>query len=190
LFAERGFDATPIQDIADEVGVTKPAVLHHFASKEELRREVLETILAHWREALPRLLLSATSSGERFDAVLGEVYRFFGAEPERARFITRECLDRPAEAQKLLKEMIPVLEAVAGYIRAGQEHGRHPADLDPEAYVVHVLQMVIASVAVADATTRALGTGPKARARYDRELARIAKASLFGHYGKRKKGSP
>ena len=36
LLASRGFEGTTIQSIADEVGVTKPAVLHHFASKELL----------------------------------------------------------------------------------------------------------------------------------------------------------
>ena len=62
-FAERGFDATPIQAIADEVGITKPALLHHFPSKEHLRQEVLSSILNHWSEKLPRLLLAATEGG-------------------------------------------------------------------------------------------------------------------------------
>jgi TetR/AcrR family transcriptional regulator len=177
LFAERGFEATPIQAIADAVGVSKPALLHHFPSKEHLRREVLGSILAYWNERLPRLLLAATASEERFDSVFGEVYRFFAAEPDRARFIAREALDRPAEAKKLVRNVLPVLDAIAGYIRVGQEHGRHYEDTDADAYLVHILSLVIMAAAVSDVTTAAFGPG--ARARYDRELARIAKASLF-----------
>jgi TetR/AcrR family transcriptional regulator len=178
-FAARGFDATPIQAIADEVGVTKPALLHHFPSKEHLRQEVLAGILAYWNETLPKLLLAATASSERFDSVFGELYRFFAAEPERARFIAREAFDRPAEARKLLQGVAPVLKAIASYIEVGQEHGRHYADTDAEAYVLHVLQLVISAVAVSDATVGSLGAGEAGRKRYDRELARIAKASLF-----------
>src|SRR5215469_4110054 len=109
LFAERGFDATPIQAVADEVGITKPALLHHFPSKEHLRQEVLSSILNHWSEKLPRLLLAATASEDRFDTVFGEVYRFFAAEPDRARFIAREALDRPKEARELLRAVLPVI---------------------------------------------------------------------------------
>jgi len=32
LFAAQGFGGTALQDIADAVGVTKPAILHHFPS--------------------------------------------------------------------------------------------------------------------------------------------------------------
>jgi AcrR family transcriptional regulator len=179
LFAERGFEGTPIQAIADEVGLTKPALLHHFPSKEALRLEVLESILTYWNETLPRLLLAATASDERFDAVFGEVYRFFAAEPERARFVAREALDRPSECRELLRGVTPVIKAIASYIRVGQEHGRHFDDVDPEAYVIHALQLIITAVALSDVTASPLGAGTEGRARYDRELARLAKASLF-----------
>src|SRR5262249_53334473 len=54
-FAAQGVGATSIQEIADEVGVTKQAILHHFPSKERLRDAVLEAMLAHWQERLPRI---------------------------------------------------------------------------------------------------------------------------------------
>lgn len=176
LFAAKGFDATPLQDIADEVGVTKQAVLHHFPTKEHVRKGVLESILAHWRDELPRLLLSATASDERFDSVLDEVYRFFAASPERARFIVREALDRPAEARDMLRAIAPMLRGIGGYIRNGL--GEKSDDIDPDAYVLHVMQMIIGAAAVAEVTTTMLGD--RGQDRYDREMARIAKASLFG----------
>ena len=36
LFFEKGYDNTKIQDIADELGMTKGAIYHHFKSKEEI----------------------------------------------------------------------------------------------------------------------------------------------------------
>jgi AcrR family transcriptional regulator len=36
LFRDKGFSATSMSDLARKVGVSKPALYHHFASKEEL----------------------------------------------------------------------------------------------------------------------------------------------------------
>jgi AcrR family transcriptional regulator len=181
LFAAHGFEGTALQDIADAVGVSKPAVLHHFPSKEHVRQAVLDEILSHWNEALPRLLLAATGSGDRFDAVFGELYRFFSTNPDRARVVAREMLDRPGELRKLLRGSVrPWLGAVAGYIRAGKERGLHYNDVDEEAYLIHILLLVITATAAATVTSSALETDSRARHdRYDRELARIARASLF-----------
>jgi AcrR family transcriptional regulator len=168
-------------------------VLHHFPSKEDLRRAVLEGILEHWRQVLPRLLLAATASHDRFDAVFGELHRFFATDPDRARLVARELFDRPGDVKKMLRGAVrPWLGAIAAYIKEGQAHGRHWEDVDPEAYVVHILQLVVCATAAANVCRAAIdgeGDGASAhgaarstretRVRYDKELARIARASLF-----------
>lgn len=182
LFAAQGFDATSVQAVADEVGVTKQAVLHHFPSKDHLRHAVLDAIMAHWNETLPRLLL-ATASSDRFDGVFGELHRFFASAPDRALVVLREALDRPAEMKKLLRTSVrPWLTAVAGYIDAGRESGAHYEDVDAEAYVTIILQMVIASAASASVMSTLID-----RERYGRELRRIARASLFAKPPRKKK---
>lgn len=179
LFAAHGFEGTALQDIADTVGVSKQAILHHFPSKEHVRQAVLDVILSHWNEALPRLLLAATAGDDRFDAVFGETCRFFAADPDRARMLMREALDRPAEVRKLLRGSVrPWFAAVAGYIRSGKQKGLHYTAVDEEAYVVHILLLVLAATAAAPLASAALD-GTDARPRFERELARIAHASLF-----------
>jgi len=198
LFAASGFDGTSLQDIADGVGVTKPAVLHYFPSKEHVRAAVLDGIVAHWNDTLPKLLLAATRSSGRFDAVLGEVYRFFADEPDRARVVLREALDRPNDLKKVIRGPLRTwLRAVADYIRIGQEAGTHFDDVDAEAYVIHVLQLVVTATAsfsvmggLLDEPKKESPKGPaspSARKRYDRELQRIARMALFAPPGERPK---
>jgi AcrR family transcriptional regulator len=53
LFAERGFAATTVREIADAAGILSGSLYHHFDSKEsmadELVRELLDRVLAAYR---------------------------------------------------------------------------------------------------------------------------------------------
>jgi AcrR family transcriptional regulator len=42
LFAERGYDATSLREIAERLGVTKAALYYHFKSKEDIVRSLFE----------------------------------------------------------------------------------------------------------------------------------------------------
>lgn len=174
LIAERGFEGTSLQDVATEVGVRKPSLLYHFASKEALREAVFAQMLGHWNEALPKILRAATSGEGRFDAVLGEMVRFFHEDPDRARLLLREVLDRPrAMAAVIRVQMRPWIESVGAYIRRGQETGELHADVDPAAYVVNIITFLVSTIAV----QRLLAPLPEAQA--IREFVRMARAALF-----------
>lgn len=49
-FAARGPAALRLQDVAADVGVSHPAILHHFGSREDLVRAVIDRALAGVRE--------------------------------------------------------------------------------------------------------------------------------------------
>lgn len=42
VFAYRGYDAATVQEVADLVGITRPAIHHHFPGKAPLYRAALE----------------------------------------------------------------------------------------------------------------------------------------------------
>jgi AcrR family transcriptional regulator len=43
LFANRGFDAVGVQEVAESAGITKPTLYHYFGSKTGLLEAILET---------------------------------------------------------------------------------------------------------------------------------------------------
>ncbi len=183
LFAAHGFDAVSLADISKRVGIRKPSLLYHFRSKDTLRQAVLEELLAHWNDVLPKLLMAATTGTEQFDAVLSKTVAFFAEDRDRARLILRELLDRPDEIQPLIETHVrPWVTIVADYIRRGQDQGRLWFDVDPQSYVAHITILVIGSLATFDSIA-ALAPGDETRKqlldRHIHELLRIAKTALF-----------
>jgi AcrR family transcriptional regulator len=45
LFVQQGVQRTSLQDIADKLGITKPALYYHFASREDLVRSILVPLI-------------------------------------------------------------------------------------------------------------------------------------------------
>src|SRR6185312_265998 len=106
---------------------------------------------------LPQLVLAATASEDRFERVLGELWRFFSSDRDRARLVIRDALDRPADLKRTLRGAVkPWLGAVAEYIRTGQARGEHFEDIDAEAYVLHILQLVLVAAASEPVTSAVL----------------------------------
>jgi AcrR family transcriptional regulator len=62
LFAERGYDATSLREIAERLGVTKAALYYHFKSKEDIVASLFEDAqhevgkIIEWGEQQPRTL--------------------------------------------------------------------------------------------------------------------------------------
>jgi TetR/AcrR family transcriptional regulator len=182
LFAERGYDGTSVQEIADAVGIRKPSLLYHFNSKDKLRDSVFGEIVDHWNAKLPSLLLQA-SRQERFDATMESLCEFFLEDPDRARVFLREILDRPEPMRELLQAFVrPWVELVADQLARAKERGLVRAEVDPEAYAVQVLTMIVSGIAVIDTLSVILPDDPElgaTHARHVRELVRVARSSLF-----------
>ena len=184
LFAQNGFNGTSLQAIADAVGLRKPSLLHHFPSKEAIREAVLDDLLDRWQSRLPQVLTAASGGTRRFDAVFAEVGGFFRKDPNRARLILREVVDRPQQARERLGATIaPWGALLTDSIRSGQEDGRIQREVDAQAWLVNVVILLIGTIATTELVSVAFHREEaSAEERTDRqlkELARMARTSLY-----------
>jgi AcrR family transcriptional regulator len=70
VFAERGYSATTMEDIAERVGITKPLIYGYFGSKEGLLSAAVTRARTELREATEAAWASVGP-----DAAIGEVFR-------------------------------------------------------------------------------------------------------------------
>ncbi len=94
-FAERGFEATRLDDVADDVGIRRAAIFYHFGDKQELYAAVLGEVFRDLAVSLP----AGGSAVERLEASLAGWIDFVAQRPNVARLILREAAGaRPGEA--------------------------------------------------------------------------------------------
>ncbi len=180
LFAENGYEGARLQAIADAVGIRKASLLYHFRSKEHLHAEVIAALLGHWKEEIPRLLLAATDERDRLASIVKALLRFFQEDPDRARLVIREVLDRPERVAAAVHEhLTPWMRLITDYIRMDQASGLVKADVDAEAFVSHIVLMVIAMLVAQQVTSALVDVGDGFPKRLARELVRISRDALF-----------
>ncbi|OZV12980.1 TetR family transcriptional regulator [Tissierella sp. P1] len=65
LFSEKGFDKTSIQDIINELEMSKGAIYHHFKSKEEILDAITKKQLSYSNQMLKKLIKDTKANNGR-----------------------------------------------------------------------------------------------------------------------------
>ena len=181
LFARNGVKGTSLQAVADAVGMRKQSLLYHFKSKGDLRAQVMDSLLAHWKREIPELMSASSSGRDRFSSAVTALVDFFKEDPDRARLMMREMMDAPAAARAgVIKHLRPWSTLLLDYIRMGQQAGVIKAEVNARSYLVHLIIMVMGAVAMADVAGAMFEPGEGEAEPPDlREPVRMARVALF-----------
>jgi AcrR family transcriptional regulator len=130
VFAEKGYHACRVSDIAAEAGVSHGLVYHYFASKDE----VLETIFReNWgvvAQAIDEISRTGESAGDQLRKIAAVTLHAWARGPEVVRVIVRE-VSRSPQLQERMGEFAQAFDGLERVIRRGQETGELDASLDP-----------------------------------------------------------
>lgn len=105
LFAERGYGATSIDEIARRSGVTAPVVYDHFASKQELHRRLLERHYAELRLLWREQLGGEDPPAQRIARAIDAWFAYVESHPYAWRMLFRDTTGEP-EVRAVHEEVI------------------------------------------------------------------------------------
>jgi AcrR family transcriptional regulator len=97
LFAQKGFDATSLNEVGTAAGVSRGTPGYFFGSKADLYQAVLDRSFTEVREAVRAGRARALASNQTPDAILAgavsDYFDFLAARPNFIRLIEREALN-------------------------------------------------------------------------------------------------
>jgi AcrR family transcriptional regulator len=173
LFAEKGYDATGVQEIVATAGVTKGALYHHFAAKEDILFEIYGSVFAQQLAELDAILEQGNDPAWTLRAVIENIVVSTAASAKKAAVFSREVsrLDQ-VRYKELQSDWRRYQDSVRALIRRAQADGIFATAASPE----------IISWAIFGVTT-SLHTwyrpdGPKSAGDIAHELADLVLAGL------------
>ncbi|MGY1616586.1 TetR/AcrR family transcriptional regulator [Geodermatophilus sp. SYSU D00691] len=129
LFAERGFAATSLQDIAEATGLTRPALYHYVKNKDDLLSRLVQELTEGPAEELHRINAETDRPAvQRLRDMAETVALRMARSPERFRLLIRSEAELPEALsgvyargrRRVLREFVSVIE-----------EGQHAGQLRP-----------------------------------------------------------
>jgi TetR/AcrR family transcriptional regulator len=177
-FAARGFEATSLDDVAAEVGVSKQAILYYYPSKAKLLDAVIDRSAAELSETLEAALDRAGQGWQRVEAVVRSVFRLALRRPELLGLLREVSRLGPPAAPRLMAALDPLVQRARGFLEAEMAAGRMRAT-DSRLLLLSAYSTVI-GMATEVELLRGLGEEPTLRslARRRRELLDFLRSAL------------
>lgn len=82
LFAEKGYERTSLQAIADLLGVTKPALYYYYSSKEQLLFEIMSSVMDRVLSDVSEVSESDLEPLEKLREYIRRYVGFFATHPD------------------------------------------------------------------------------------------------------------
>ena len=133
LFAEQGYDATSVNQVVIRAGVTKGALYHYFAAKEDLLYEIYRGLLDQQLADLDRISTEEPDPSRALRAVIHDLVVTTIRHRREVTVFSRESARlSPERWQALQRDWRRYQEVVRGLIRDAQQRGIFSAATSPE----------------------------------------------------------
>ena len=171
---DKGPEAIRLQEIAADAGISHPAILHHFGSREGL----VEAMILRGIARLQAQFLEGWPSAKEPD-IEGVLERFYEATSRRGMARLLAWLILSGQSYRAMKPDVlkPAAERMhAGRVRRAQNEGRRVPELEETLFAAtHLFVLVLGDSLFGPSVRRAIGLGAGADStrRYRRWLSKV-----------------
>jgi TetR/AcrR family transcriptional regulator len=124
-FADRGFEAARLQDIAARAGLSHPTLLYHFGTKERLYAAVIEAAVQDWAATTSEAISTGLQGFDQVAALIDAGFEFFASHRDFVVIVRREAIEGGGRLEQAIADhMRPFLEAAVAFLRRETEAGR------------------------------------------------------------------
>ena len=178
-FGTKGYEATSLDALATTLGLTKQAILYHFASKEVLLEAVIDRSAIELSETLEDALADAGRGWLRIEAIVRSVFRLAARRPELLGLVREVSRLGPPAATRLTSALDPLVARATGFLEAEMAAGTMRRQ-EPGLLLLNAYSTVI-GVATEVEVLRALGYDPTLRSLVRRrgELLSFLRSALL-----------
>ena len=92
-FARRGYNATRLEDVAEDAGLTRPALFYHFADKQTLYQATLANAFGSLAQRLEIALMCSGSIAQRIENAMEVLIDEIVKRPSLGRLLMRYVAD-------------------------------------------------------------------------------------------------
>jgi len=142
VFANRGFHATSMDDIAAAAGVTKPVLYQHFPSKRALFIDLLGDLGRRLLDELEQATSSAHSGRERVEAGFAAYFRFVTGNESAFRVLFGASARNDADFADVIERLLDEVASAVSQL------------IDIEGTVEQRRVLAHALIGIAEATSR------------------------------------
>lgn len=126
LFAARGYAGVSMADVAQQGGLQKSSLFHHFPTKDQLYREVIDTVVVELQSAVqPAPQQSGCTYVELLEAAVTAAALYLGQDSTRPRLILRALLEDDGDRHHA-DAGDALIEAACRFLQRGASHDAWP----------------------------------------------------------------
>lgn len=129
VFTARGYDATSMDNVASELGISKSALYHHISSKEEILELTVVQALSRLEAVAEEMAEADVSAGEKVRGLLRGSIEVLCSDPKSVALLLRLRGNSEVERSALERRRI-LTRSVIPLVAAAQEEGAIRSDVD------------------------------------------------------------
>lgn len=160
IFFKKGFNETTMDEIANEIELTKPALYRYFKNKKELYLSVLARGIELLNELMIKKVNEKTSGMDKIKATGYAYWQFSNEYPDyshlvlEARDIYPGCMDASNSAPSIT--LGNPLEIMCKAIEIGKTDGTLRSDIDTFLTAIYLIESTIAIIRASDTLSELL----------------------------------